>query len=525
MNALSRWLKIIAAILAVLLLGLAGLILAYPSLNADYIYAGVSVAGIDVGDLTVEQAAERLARNLPDPATQTLRVEGGPGFTLTWAEAGQSYDTLGAAIEAYRVGREDAWLSRLLAPWRLGSTGVDLAPRLLPADPARVTAWLEALAPQLAIAPADASLAFSGATVTVIPAQPGRRLDVTASTQAILDALAHEQTAVTLTLVAPEPAVPTAEPAYTQAQALLAQPFTLIVDDPLTDDYYAEFPLAPEQLSGWLATLRRPGARQLALRTQPDAIAAWLAGVAPQLGETRLLDVPETTAAIQAALAGGDHSARARVRHPAQTYIVEPGDYFFDIAYYFGFPQYQLERANPDVDPEGLNVGMALTIPSIDVLFPHPLPPGKRIDIDLPTQTLTAYENNLPILELRISSGMSTTPTIAGQFQVLFKEENAYAQRWALDMPYFMGIYEEGPGYYNGIHELPITASGYRLSRGVLGWPASFGCIIADMDEARQLYEWADVGTLVRIIGVAPGTPTGAETLDQIVETWPTEGP
>lgn len=88
-------------------------------------------------------------------------------------------------------------------------------------------------------------------------------------------------------------------------------------------------------------------------------------------------------------------------------------------------------------------------------------------------------------------------------------------------MPYFMGIYKEGPDFYNGIHELPITRGGYRLSRRVLGWPASFGCIILNVGDAQALFEWAPIGTLVSIKGVAPGTPFGQETLDQIVDNPP----
>jgi len=165
------------------------------------------------------------------------------------------------------------------------------------------------------------------------------------------------------------------------------------------------------------------------------------------------------------------------------------------------------------------------TIPSIDVLFPHPLVDGKRIEIDLPTQTLRAYEGTFEseaqVFEFRISSGISTTPTLAGQFQVLFKEEMAFAQRWRLDMPYFMGFYEEGEDFYNGIHELPITSYGVRLSRGVLGWPASYGCIILDIEDAEALYNWAPVGTLVQVHGVAPGTPFGQQTLLDIAPPTP----
>jgi lipoprotein-anchoring transpeptidase ErfK/SrfK len=109
---------------------------------------------------------------------------------------------------------------------------------------------------------------------------------------------------------------------------------------------------------------------------------------------------------------------------------------------------------------------------------------------------------------------MTSTPTIAGQFQVLFKEPEAYAQRWSLEMPYFMAIYYEGPDFANGIHELPIRSNGQRLWASVLGWPASYGCIILDVGDAKALYDWAPVGTLVQIEGVAPGTPVYVPTYD-----------
>ena len=88
-------------------------------------------------------------------------------------------------------------------------------------------------------------------------------------------------------------------------------------------------------------------------------------------------------------------------------------------------------------------------------------------------------------------------------------------------MPYFMGIYEEDDGFFNGIHELPITSYGVRLSPRVLGGPASFGCLILDEGDAETLFNWADLGTLVRITGFAPDTPTWAETLADLA---PIEG-
>ena len=84
-------------------------------------------------------------------------------------------------------------------------------------------------------------------------------------------------------------------------------------------------------------------------------------------------------------------------------------------------------------------------------------------------------------------------------FQVLSKEEQAYASSWDLWMPHFMGIYRTGPDFTNGFHGLPTLSSGARLWEGYLGRPVSYGCIVIGLSEAAALYEWAELGTLVVI--------------------------
>ncbi|MCU0522424.1 MAG: L,D-transpeptidase family protein, partial [Anaerolineae bacterium] len=311
--------------------------------------------------------------------------------------------------------------------------------------------------------------------------------------------------------------IPTAEPALSQAQALLSRPFVVVVDDPLTGDpelggFHTEFSADPSEIGGWLRPLRRRG--QITLNFDTRAVRDWVQGLAPQVGEGRVLEADKTAARVLETLrAGATNRVVALVSHPPSTYTVQAGDTFFDIAYNHGFPQWRLEQANPDVDPGLIDIGQELVIPSIDVLFPYPLVPDKRIEIDLPTQTLRAFDGDAQRFEFKVSSGISTTPTLAGQFQILFKEEMAFAQRWHLDMPYFMAFYAEREDFFNGIHELPITSYGTRLSPYVLGWPASYGCIILNVDDAAALYHWADIGTLVRVEGVAPGTPFGQQTL------------
>lgn len=489
--------------------------LIYRAAFSDKIYPGVAVRGIDLGGLTVAEATARLqASALPlDPPPLAVRAAD-RSWLLGWEQTGRRYDLDAAAAMAYRVGREGHTLVQGWTTWRTLVQGTTVELPVTPPDEARLWATVEVLAEQLWVPATDARLEVGPGGVLPVAGQAGRAVDGPASMDALLAALNNGATSVELVLVAVPPRVTEPEPAATLAQQLLSLPFVLVANDPLTD-YQAEFTAPPERVASWLRPV--PAGQGIALEFNATPVQDWLAEVNGQLGISRTLDLGAAWAMTLAALATGQHQVQPRIYHPSQVYVVQPGDVFFDLAYRFGFPQWRLEEANPDVDPGAIDVGQVLTIPSIDVLFPHPIPPGKRIEIDLPTQTLRAYENEQLIFEFKVSSGMSTTPTIAGQFQVLMKEPAAFARRWQLDMPYFMGIYLEGPDYYNGIHELPITASGRRLPAGILGWPASFGCIIVNQGDAEALFNWAPLGTLVRIHGVAPGTPTGATTLDVVV--------
>ncbi len=513
----------LAALLALCLVAGGGMF-AYPVTYDDHIYPGVSVHDVDVGGLVVDEATAVLIEGLPDPAAQVIELRAGEqAWSFSWIDAGQGYDYAGTAAAAYLVARQGPWYDWVPSAWRVRLLGRRIEPLVIPADPEQVVTALEGVASAVFVPPVDAQLQIGPGTVDPLPGQAGMALDMEASAAQVLQALADSAKVlppasgglggvVKLATVVVPPRLSEPEPAYTLARSLLAQPFMLVAGDPLTG-YRADFAAPPERVATWLRAVPdyAPDIARMILEVDEVVVRAWLDEIAPQLGPERILDVAETLARTVAALAAGEHQAQSHIRHPKSIYIVQPGDAFFDIAYSYGFPQWRLEEANPDVDPDALAIGMELVIPSIDVLFPHPLAPGKRIEISLTEQRLRAYGDEQLVYDFTCSSGMTSTPTIAGQFQVLFKEDSAYASRWGLEMPYFMAVYQEGPDFANGIHELPITSYGERLWAGVLGWPASYGCIILNVGDAEALYNWAPVGMLVRITGVAPGTPTYEE--------------
>jgi lipoprotein-anchoring transpeptidase ErfK/SrfK len=160
-------------------------------------------------------------------------------------------------------------------------------------------------------------------------------------------------------------------------------------------------------------------------------------------------------------------------------------------------PVWLVLQANPAINPDRLQVGQELTIPSQDMLTPHLPVPGKRVVVSIAEQRARLYENDALIHDWPISTGIADSPTSNGVFQVLAKEENAYASLWDLWMPHFVSIYPAGPDFYNGFHGLPTLSNGRRLWEGLLGTPASYGCIILGLEQAEVFYRWAEVGVVV----------------------------
>lgn len=129
---------------------------------------------------------------------------------------------------------------------------------------------------------------------------------------------------------------------------------------------------------------------------------------------------------------------------------------------------------------------------------PAPPPSARRIEISISQQRLYAYENDQLIYAFVCSTGYDASPTAPGEYRIQSKMPMAYASTWSLQMPYWMGIYWSGT-LENGIHALPILPSGQILWDGYLGQRVSYGCIILSTEDARTLYDWAEIGDTVII--------------------------
>lgn len=111
------------------------------------------------------------------------------------------------------------------------------------------------------------------------------------------------------------------------------------------------------------------------------------------------------------------------------------------------------------------------------------------IDVDLSSQTVTAYEGSVPVNSFLVSTGTWEHPTVTGRYRI-------YVKYVAADM--------SGPGYY--LPKVPYVMYfylGYGLHgtywHNNFGQPMSHGCVNLRTSDAEWLFNWASVGTLVNV--------------------------
>jgi len=193
---------------------------------------------------------------------------------------------------------------------------------------------------------------------------------------------------------------------------------------------------------------------------------------------------------------------------PAQTvvYIVQPGESLSHIAQRFGTSWEVLAQINNIADPNQLYAGQEIIIPAASVdgvmvedlgivtappmVGPEPtITQGRQIVVDLSDSRAYAYENGELIYSALGSTGLPATPTVQGDFTVRSKVRSQTMS---------------GPGYYlPNVEWVLYFYQGYALHgtywHNNFGNPMSHGCVNLTNQDAQWFYDFAQIGTPVRV--------------------------
>jgi vancomycin resistance protein YoaR len=240
---------------------------AFEVYHAGRILPGVQAAGVNVGGLTVDEAAARLqGANLRVPV---VRVSAGAQTTnVNATELGWRADYTGTAQSAFQIGRSSGLVDNVARRF----TGGKRVPLQAKVDPKTFANRLEALAQPFEIAPKPAAIVFADGQYVVRADQTGRGLNFDKAARAFAADPSLSTLTLETTAVAASPTKTDLEPLATQANAVL-RPLALQYT-PLEGDAVRTRTLSKAEVAG-LYFVRREG-----LSVDKAAVAAILKRIA-----------------------------------------------------------------------------------------------------------------------------------------------------------------------------------------------------------------------------------------------------
>ena len=153
-------------------------------INIEGYYSGISVAGVDIGGLSKDEALKKLKSSLEkDFGTMGVHVEStehkGEKIFLSYSKLGYTYDYETALNEAYKVGRDGNIIDRFMIINELKASPTDIAVEPV-YNEVRLDYEVNAIADKYARLPKDAEFDFNGGDIKVTQHLNGTEVDIAA---------------------------------------------------------------------------------------------------------------------------------------------------------------------------------------------------------------------------------------------------------------------------------------------------------------------------------------------------------
>ncbi len=248
---MGRWVMFLAAILFILTTAFGWVV--GPGMEQEFV-PGVWVWDVSLGGKTPAEAAPYLYAALPLNQPNVILVgPEGQRWSFSPADLGMTVAMDETLSRAYVVGHSRGGLGALSERLDVMLNGDHLSP-VLSWDPRPAAARLQAVAQELERPVKDAGLRMAGAQLALEPGSIGRRMEVSATLEALLPylyALEPAEIVPVITEVRPEISDDRVEQAMGMARAILSEPLTLLLSTPDAGDP-GPWVITPDVLAGML---------------------------------------------------------------------------------------------------------------------------------------------------------------------------------------------------------------------------------------------------------------------------------
>ena len=321
-GVLDRWGRTRIALVSAagLLVALAALYLVDLATTSGEIERNTTIAGVEVGGMTPEQALAALNQQVVPSYTQPVTVDAhGIDVTVDPAVAGLTPDPAGSVAAAGT--RSANPLVRLTSFF----TSTDL-PLGVHVDRAELEPFVAAVAGDTDVAPVEGEVRIDGTEVTTVLPVIGRSLQVPETVDAVADAWTAGGPTALGALSLPTTDVPVraalekTQATAAEATVILAAPLVLQANETPIEipvaDVAAATSIAPDAADGFTVSVDTAGLRAPftaaveATQTTPQNAAIAIVNGAPSITPSspgRTVDWPATDAAIDPALRSAEH--------------------------------------------------------------------------------------------------------------------------------------------------------------------------------------------------------------------------
>ena len=248
------------------------------------IFPGVSMSGIDLSDLTRQEAAAQVTQKITYPSEgHLLIVDGDRSWLVSPSQLGFLIDPVASAEYAYQIGRSKGFILDLLEQFRAWRHGIDISPVAI-YDQRSAHTFLQNIAREIDNPVIEANLDILDADVVVNSGQIGRILNIEASLM-LLDAplQTFQDSLITLVVDETPPVVLDASAAAELARQILSQPLVLSLPSEYNDA--GPWTITPEELAGLLVieTQEASTEAEYKIGINQDLLHTYLSSLVPVL--------------------------------------------------------------------------------------------------------------------------------------------------------------------------------------------------------------------------------------------------